>query len=92
MRRDGARRILDCLQLSELYAASAAAGSQRFQVSGGRLAAIRRHDVILDFLAFREVRKPRLFDGADVHEHILPAVRRLNKPISLLGVEPLYGT
>ena len=76
----------------ELDAANAAADSQRFQVSGGRLAAIRRHDVILNLLAFREVREPGLLDGADVHEHIFPAVRRLDKPISLLGVEPLYGT
>jgi hypothetical protein len=29
-------------------------------------------------------------DGADVHEHILAAIIRLNEPVTLLIVEPLH--
>ena len=35
--------------------------------------------------------RPRLFDGADVNEHILAAAVGLNETETLLSVEPLYG-
>src|SRR5262249_42559424 len=43
------------------------------------------------FLTFAQRRQPRLFDGADVNEHVTPAIGRLDKAVPLLRVEPFDG-
>ena len=59
-------------------------------------AALAPHLVGLDFevdlLAFGEAGKARALDGADVYEHIVAAVVRLDKPEAFLAVEPLHST
>jgi hypothetical protein len=48
------------------------------------------HHFVLDSLSFIEGRQTGTLDCRDVHEHIAAAVLRLNKPITLRRVEPLY--
>src|SRR4051812_399626 len=48
-------------------------------------------NVIGDFLALSEAAQTRTLDGADVHEHIPPALIGLDEAIALLVVEPLHG-
>src|SRR5262245_43899927 len=49
-------------------------------------------DFVVDLLALVEAVQARPLDRADMHEHILAAVRRLDEPIPLRGVEPLHRT
>src|SRR3954466_12074514 len=63
------------------------------EIGGGLLAAAPVGlDVIGDLLTLSEAAHPRALDGADVHEHIPPALVGLNEAILLLFVEPLYST
>ena len=59
------------------------------KVRCGRLATLC-HKFVIDLLTFIERAHSCAFHGADVHEHIASTVRRLNKAIALLGVEPLH--
>src|SRR6185437_14762682 len=45
-----------------------------------------------DLLAFVEAVQARSFDRTDMNEHVLAALRRLDEPKTLRGVEPLHGT
>src|SRR6478735_11335643 len=60
-------------------------------VSRGLAAATIGDDVERDLLTFVEGREASALDGADVHEHVLVAVIRLNETKTLLIVEPLHG-
>src|SRR6478735_2755011 len=48
-------------------------------------------DVERDLLTLVEGGEASALDGADVNEHVLLAVIRLDETITLLGVEPLHG-
>jgi hypothetical protein len=50
------------------------------------------HNVERDFLSLVEAAHPGAFDSADVDEHVLAAVIRLDEAEALLAVEPLYGS
>ena len=64
-----------------------------FEVCGGLLAgAPVGLNVIGDPLTLSEAAHPGTLDGADVYEHILAAVIRLNETEAFLAIEPLYGT
>src|SRR5262249_20726600 len=65
--------------------------SDRLQVGGGGLAPLRHH-LEADLLAFDERLHARALDGADVHEHVLASVARLDEAVALLHVEELHGT
>jgi hypothetical protein len=57
----------------------------------------RRFALVRDFLVFDdlpliETAEASSFDRRDVDEHIFAAALWLNKPVSLLRVEPLHGT
>src|SRR5688572_6754104 len=56
-------------------------------MAGARLAALG-DELVADFLRFVEGRQTSAFDGADMHEHILRAVIRLDEAEALLGIEP----
>src|SRR5215813_2570214 len=63
------------------------------QIVGRRLAGTAvRHDLVGDLLAFTQRAKPGTFDSADVHEHVVAAVVRLNKAEALGCVEPLHSS
>src|SRR5262249_28240412 len=65
--------------------------SERLQVGGGGLAPFGHH-LEADLLAFHERLHAGALDGADVHEHILAPVGRLDEAVALLHVEELHGT
>ena len=75
-----------------------AGGRSRVWLSG--LQVIRRRfsgpsigdNLVRDFLTFVEGVHSGALDGADVNEHILAAVIRLDEAKALLAVEPLYGS
>src|SRR6478609_10547650 len=46
----------------------------------------------IDLLTIIEAGQTGALDGADVNEHILAAIVRLNEAVALLTVEPLHGT
>ena len=48
-------------------------------------------DFVADLLAFTQGSKAGPFDSADVHEHVVAAVIRLDKAIAFGSVKPLYG-
>jgi len=50
------------------------------------------NDLIRDFLPLVEAVHAGALDGADVHEHILAAVFRLDETKAFLAVEPLHGS
>src|SRR5205814_8059881 len=58
----------------------------------GRRTATLCGDLVVDLLAFVQPVKARTLDSADVHEHVLAAVGRLDEPETLGGIEPLHGT
>jgi hypothetical protein len=61
------------------------------QISGRTLTGSAIGDEIKgDFLALVEAIHPCTLNGADVNEHVLASVGRLNEAKSLLAVEPLY--
>src|SRR6185312_5127518 len=45
-----------------------------------------------ELLTFRQPAHAGAFDGADMDEHVLRAVVRLDETVALLGVEPLNST
>src|ERR1700730_158073 len=59
----------------------------------GRFLAVLRaaHDFERDFLTLVQRVETRAFDGADMDEHILAAVIRLNEAVAFLRIKPLYG-
>src|ERR1700744_379710 len=63
------------------------------QIVGGRLARTAiGDDFVADLLAFTQSSKAGTFDGADVHEHVVAAVIRLDKAVALGSVKPLHGS
>src|ERR1700749_591026 len=63
------------------------------KIVGRRLArAAVCHDLIGDLLAFTQRSKAGALDGADVHEHVVAAVVRLNEAEALGRVKPLHGS
>src|SRR5262245_14666992 len=61
------------------------------QIACGLLAPLG-HDVIADFLTFHEAAHTGALDRADVHEHVLAAVARLDESKAFLSIEELHGT
>src|SRR5262245_44590279 len=57
-----------------------------------RLLAPPGHDVLADLLAFHEAPHAAALHRADVHEHVLAAVARLDESKAFLGIEELHGT
>src|SRR5947209_3487337 len=57
-----------------------------------RLLAALGDDFVVDLLAFHQRAHAGALYRADMHEHILRAVGRLNESEALLGVEELHGT
>src|SRR5205814_10374075 len=51
-----------------------------------------RHDLVGDLLAFTQRSKFGTLDGADMHEHIVAAVIRLDEAVALGCVKPLHGS
>jgi hypothetical protein len=43
-------------------------------------------------LTFTQLAQASAFDGADMDEDVLATTLRLDKAITLLGVEPFHGT
>jgi hypothetical protein len=64
---------------------------RRWQVACRGLSALS-HNVERDFLSLVEAMQPGPFHSADVDEHVLAAVIRLDEPEAFLAVEPLYGS
>src|SRR5882724_11483138 len=63
------------------------------QIVGRRLArATIRHDLVADLLAFTQCSKSGALYGADVHEHVVATVIRLNEAKALGRVKPLHGS
>src|ERR1700682_3483847 len=63
------------------------------QIVRRRLArATIRHDLVADLLAFTQCAKPGALYGADVHEHVVATVIRLNEAKALGSVKPLHGS
>src|SRR5262252_4022120 len=73
-------------------------GSRPIQASlrglqiGRRLLAPLGHDVVTDLLAFHKAAHAGALDRADVHEHVLAAVARLDESKAFLSIEELHGT
>src|SRR5262249_22384449 len=61
------------------------------QIACGLLAPLG-HDVIADLLAFHEAAHTGALDRADVHEHVLAAIARLDESKAFLRIEELHGT
>src|SRR5262245_24520117 len=61
------------------------------QIACGLLAPLG-HDVVADLLAFHEAAHAGALHRADVHEHVLAAVARLDESKAFLGIEELHGT
>src|SRR5262245_25628790 len=57
-----------------------------------RLLAPLGHDVVADLLAFHQATHAGALHRADVHEHVLAAVARLDESKAFLGIEELHGT
>jgi hypothetical protein len=49
-------------------------------------------DLVVNLLAFNEVRETSAFDGRDVDKNVLTAIVGLNKPKPFGAVEPLHGS
>src|ERR1700728_3781872 len=65
--------------------------SGRAQIACSLLSAFGYH-LVADLLAFDERTHAGALDRADVDEHVLRSVGRLDKSEALLGVEKLHGT
>jgi hypothetical protein len=50
------------------------------------------HDFVGDLLAFTQRSKTGTLDSADVHEHVIAAIIRLDEAIALGCVKPLHGS
>src|ERR1700704_4142525 len=63
------------------------------QIVGRRLArAAIRYDFVADLLAFTQRAKSGALYGADVHEHVVATVIRVNEAEALGCVKPLHGS
>src|SRR6185295_18647446 len=63
------------------------------QIVGRRFArAAICHDFVGDLLAFTQRSEAGTLDSADVHEHVIAAVIRLDEAIALGCVKPLHGS
>src|SRR5205085_1590732 len=63
------------------------------QVASSRLAgALVGDDFEVDFLAFVEAAQAGLLDCADVDEHVLATLIRLDESVALCRVEPLHSS
>jgi hypothetical protein len=58
----------------------------------GRLALLAALHLVAELLALVQIANSRLFDGGNVHEHVLRAIVGLDEPVTSLGAEPLYGS
>src|SRR6516164_10945983 len=58
----------------------------------GRLALLAALHLVAELLALMQTSNSRLFDGRNVHEHVLRAIVGLDEPVTPLGVKPLYGS
>ena len=58
------------------------------QIVGGAAAIARRDDFEADALAFDQFAQIGAFNGADVNEHILAALIRLNEAVTFGSIEP----
>ena len=58
----------------------------------GRLALLAALQLVAELLALVQIANSRLFDGGNVHEHVLRAIVGLDEPVTSLGAEPLYGS
>jgi hypothetical protein len=73
--------------------AAVSSWSEGLQILGGRFAGLAvDHDFKRDALTFSQFAKAGALDGADVDEHVLAAIFGLDESITLLRVEPLYGS
>src|SRR4051794_9580572 len=70
---------------------NAGASVVRLQIHGRRATALGR-DLVADLLALVQAVHARALDGADMDEHVLAALLRLNEPEALGGIEPLHNT
>jgi len=61
------------------------------QIACGLLAPLG-HDIEADLLPFHEGAHAGALDRADVHEHVLAAVARLDESKAFLSIEELHGT
>src|SRR6188768_1828610 len=75
------------------------AGAGGNRLSGGAQIVGRRftraticHDFVGDLLAFTKRPEAGTLDSADVHEHVIAAVIRLDEAIALGCVKPLHGS
>ncbi len=50
------------------------------------------NDLVADLLAFTQSPKAGPFDGADVNEHVVSTIVRLNEAEALGRVKPLHGS
>src|SRR5438105_13081816 len=62
---------------------------RRLEVHGRRTAALCG-DLVIDLLAFIQAVQARTLDGADMDEHVLAAIGRLDEAETLGGIEPLH--
>jgi len=67
---------------------SSSSSLDHLQMAGARLAALG-DELVADLLRFVEGRQTSAFDRADMNEHILRTVIRLDEAEALLGIEPL---
>ena len=64
----------------------------RDKILGGGLASLAvGYDLVRDLLPLVEAVQPCPLDGADVNEHVISTVIRLDEAEALLAVEPLHG-
>src|SRR5262245_1221368 len=63
------------------------AGSDHLEMAGARLAALG-DQFVADLLSLIEGRQTSALNGADMDEHVLRAVIRLDEAETLLGIEP----
>ena len=90
-RRLGRRALCHFIGFGSIDPDAGQAALGVLKVAGSLLAALG-HDVVADLLAFHERAHAGALDGADMHEHVLAAVRRLNESKAFLAVEELDGT
>src|SRR5262245_39482761 len=80
------------MQKAEAFASArckrnSVASSDHLEMAGARLAALG-DQIIADLLRFVERRQTSALDGADMDEHVLRAIIRLDEAEALLGIEP----
>src|ERR1700731_4605273 len=75
------------------------AGPNEIRLAGGAQIVRRRlaraaicYDLVADLLAFTQRSKAGALYGADVHEHVVATVIRLNEAEALGRVKPLHGS